>query len=224
MRAEYRENGTIEVSGTSRKEGFNRIWAGIGWPDQDTGYICIVGERLEGRYHCLWEKRGGLWELGDAALEARDRFLVDVIWVDARDDLATAYLRTLDGLCFYENPFENSSSFQPSSNPSSSDRSLFRGRDTTATVMAVPDKTLSNYRSALEKTRGLILAGRLLIHEANCPILGYTLRQPLDELLKSPVMKALVWVLTALEDAKGNGLLEPIDSDPWYANIPRSDK
>lgn len=223
MRAEYRENGSIEVSGATRKEDFNRIWAGIGWPDQDTGYICVVGERVDAKYHCLWETRGGLWELGEAALEAKDRFLVELIWVDARDDLATSYLRTMDGLCFYEEAGHMPRSLQAAANPSPSDRSLFRGRDTTATVVPVPDKILSNYRSALEKARGLIMASQLFIHEANCPLLAYTLRQPLDELLKSPVMKALVWVLTALEEVTGNGLLEPINPDPWYANIPREE-
>jgi len=223
MRAQYRENGVIEVSGTSRKEDFNRIWAGIGWPDRDTGYICVVGERADSRRHCLWEKRGGLWELGEAALEAKDRLLVELIWVDARDDLATSYLRTLDGLCFYENPADKPSS-QPVSTASPSDTSRSKSGGATAIVAPVPEKVVTNYRSALEKTRGMILEGRLLIHEGNCPLLGYTLRQPLDELLKSPVMKALVWVLTALEDAKGNGLLEAPSQDPWYANILRDDR
>jgi hypothetical protein len=221
MLAQYRENGSIEVSGTTRKEDFNKIWAGIGWPDQDTGYICVVGERTDGNYHCLWEKRGGLWELGAAALEAKDRFLVDLIWVDARDDLATSYLRTLEGLCFYE-PAADKGSARPASNIPSAP-SPFRALDSTATIAAVPEKVVANYRSALEKTRGVILAGRLLIHETNCPLLVYTLRQPLEELLKSPVMKALVWVLTSLEEAKGNGLLEPPPQEPWYTNIPRSD-
>lgn len=220
MRAKYRENGVIEVSGTTRNEDFNRIWAGIGWPDRDAGYICIVGERTDGRYHSLWEKRGGLWELGESALEAKDRFLVDLIWVDTRDDLATSYLRTLDGLCFYENLADKPPAV-PASDASPLERSQFRDRDTTATIAPVPEKVLTNYRSALEKARGVIVSGQLLIHEANCPLLGYTLRQPLDELLKSPVMKALVWVLTALEGAKGNGQLDPLLQDPWYANIPR---
>ena len=50
------------------------------------------------------EKKGGLWELGAAAVEAKDRLLVDCVWVDARDAIATSYLRTLPGLCFPEEP------------------------------------------------------------------------------------------------------------------------
>jgi hypothetical protein len=85
----------------------------------------------------------------------------------------------------------------------------------------VPEKILTNYRSALEKTRGLIMAGRLIVHERNCPRLVYTLRQPLEDLLASPVMKGLVWVLSALEDTKGNGGLNGMEPQPWYANAPR---
>jgi hypothetical protein len=49
----------------------------------------------------------------------------------------------------------------------------------------------------------------------------YTLRQPLEDLLASPVMKGLVWVLSALEDTRGNGALNGMEPAPWYANIPR---
>jgi len=100
MQAEIQADGTIAVSGVTRVETFDRIWAGIGWPDKEPGCICIIGRRPDGRLHALWEKRGGLWEMGDAALEAKNRFLVERIMVDAGDELATSYLRTLDGLCF----------------------------------------------------------------------------------------------------------------------------
>jgi len=221
MRAEYRENGSVEVSGAARQELFNRVWAGIGWPERDAGYLCVVGERPDGNYHALWEKRGGLWELGDAALEVKDKLLVECIWVDARDGLATSYLRTLEGLCFHDEgtgPLSPAEIGRPSAYHSVSATSDLKP---TATVAPVPEKILANYRSALEKTRGLIMAGRLMVHEPNCPMLVYTLRQPLDDLLVSPVMKGLVWVLTALEDTKGNGSFNRVDPDPWYANAPR---
>jgi hypothetical protein len=218
MKAEYRENGTIAVSGAARKQTFNRVWAGIGWPEQDAGYLCVIGDRPDDKYHALWERRGGLWELGDAALEAKDRLLAECIWVDARDDLATSYLRTREGLCFYENA---EIPLRPAE-PSFAVHGASPGEvKPTATVVPVPEKVLSNYRSALEKTRGLIMAGRLIVHERNCPRLVYTLRQPLEDLLASPVMKGLVWVLSALEDTRGNGALNGMEPDPWYANIPR---
>ena len=107
MHAEYLDDGTLAISGATRVETFERIWAGIGWPDLDPGYICVVGERTDGRYHALWEKQGGLWEIGRAAVEAKDSFLVERVLVDTRDELATSYLRTLDGLCFCQEPTED---------------------------------------------------------------------------------------------------------------------
>jgi hypothetical protein len=88
-------------------------------------------------------------------------------------------------------------------------------------IAPVLSRVLENYRSALEKTRGVIMQGRLLIHETNCPGILYTLRQPLEDLLKSPIMKALVWVVTALESAQGNGDLTEANQEPWYMNVPR---
>jgi hypothetical protein len=223
MRAQHMEDGTIAVSGTTRRELFNRIWAGIGWPERDPGYMCVVGERQDGRCHALWEKRGGLWELGDAALEAKDRFLVESILVDGRDAVATSYLRTLNGLCFFEGAKAQPS---PAPIPVNVPRLTppFAAGDTTATVVPVPERVVLNYRSALEKIRGLIVNGRLLIHEANCPRLVYTLRQPLEDLLNSPVMKGLVWVLTALADSAANGNLHLPEPAPWYTSPPRGGK
>jgi len=220
MRSKYLEDGTVLVTGTRTRQSFKKIWAGIGWPETEAGYLCVVGERIDGRYHALWEKKGGLWELGAATLEAKDRLLVDCVWVDARDAVATSYLRTLPGLCFHEKPPDRGArSVRGTDSPSNAPRSI--DRENTATVVPVPERATANYRSALEKTRGVIMAGNLLIHEAKCPKLVYTLRQPLEDLLRSPVVKALVWVVTALEEAGANAGLKLSTLDPWYNNTPR---
>jgi hypothetical protein len=220
MRAKYLEDGTIAVTGTKGKESFNRVWAGIGWPENEAGYLCVLGERLDGRYHALWEKNGGLWELGAATIEAKDRFLIDCIWADTRDAVATSYLRTLSGLCFHEEPLkERFTSADGVDTRARAWRSI--PERITATVLPASDRTTGNYRSALENTRGVILAGNLLIHEANCPKLVYALRQPLEDLLRSPVVKGLVWVVTAFEHAKRSGDVEVSTPDPWYGNALR---
>ncbi len=221
MRAEWCEDGGIAVSGAARQEKFKKIWAGIGWPDAKPGHLCVVGERTDGRYHAFWENTGGLTELGDAAIDCKDRFLVESIYVDSRDEVATGYLRTLDGLCFYGERGRDdlTDTRQDTARPR---WPLFRDRTTTATVAAVPDRIVTSYRSALEKTRGVIIRGKLLIHESQCPKLVYTLRQPLDDLLKSPAMKALVWVVTALENASGDPDLADVTSEPWYTNWGRA--
>jgi hypothetical protein len=228
MHAEYLQDSIIAVSGTVREERFVRIWAGIGWPDRDAGYLCVVGEREDGRYHVLSEFLGGLAELGRAAIEAKDRLLVENIWVDGKDAVAASYLRTLDGLCappgakgdnLPSPPFAKAHNLNPPFTKGGYGGILHD--EHTAIVVAVPDRITGNFRSALEKTRGVIMAGNLLIHETRCPKLVYTLRQSLDEILRSPVMKALVWVITSLEDHKGNDIPPEANPDPWYGNLQR---
>jgi len=223
MHAHRQHHGSITVSGRSRSEEFDRIWAGIGWPDDQPGYLCVVGQRTDGRPHCIWEGLGGLWELGEAAVEAKDRFLIDCVWVDTRDAIATAYLRNLNGLCFYETipPASPDVGLDPQT---CAESSHFRGKDVVTAIAPVPERITANFRSALEIVRGAIVNGRLLIHHTNCPRLLYTLRQPLEELLKSPVMKGLVWVMSALEEA-GTTVEQDLDtSGPWYENLPRHDR
>ena len=199
MHAQHLQDGIIAVTGTVREERFTRIWAGIGWPDRDAGYLCVVGEREDGRYHVLSEFLGGLSELGRAAIEAKDRLLVENVWVDGRDAVATSYLRTLDGLCappvvkadsFPNSPFAKADNlpdcpfakrdnllnpaFAKAHNlnpPFAKANNLFPPFDKggyggilhdqhTAIVVAVPDRIIGNFRSALEKTRGVIMAGQ----------------------------------------------------------------
>lgn len=223
MNGAYLEDGLIAVSGARRVETFTRIWAGIGWPDRDSGAICAVGERPDGRYHALWEQTGGLWELGEAAVTIKDRLLVESIWVDSRDSLATSYLRTVNGLCFHESSYPDQGANLGTLFRSLKDRCSEQELPTAA-VMPVPDRVTDNFRSALEKTRGTIMQGKLLIHETNCPKLLYIIRQPLEDLLQSPVMRALVWVITALDAAQGCDAAEETTTGPWYGNFSRENR
>lgn len=223
MKAYDQEDGLIAVSGARRVQTFARIWAGIGWPDKESGYMCAVGERPDGRYHALWEHSGGLWELGEAALRAKDRFLIECFWVDSKDSLATSYVRTIQGLCFYDRndgdkPLSRGTLFQ-----AVKDRAAMQELPT-ATVRPVPERVTDNFRSALEKTRGIIMNGNILIHDTNCPKLVYTIRQPLEDLVQSPVMKGLVWVVAALEAARGCEASAGQHSDPWYGNFSRDNR
>jgi hypothetical protein len=218
MRCRYTPDGTIAASGATSVVSFNAIWAGVGWPELDHGHLCVVGDRLDGLYHALWEKSGGLWELGAAAVEARERFLIDRVVLDGRDELSTAYLRTLDGLsCVAEIAKDR---VEPRLRPLKPRAATSRAALDVA-VVAVHERISANYRAALEKTRQVIMTGRLLVHEANCPRLLYALRQPLDDLLKSPAMKSLVWVLTAFEESRGAPIIGPASEGAWYSNISR---
>lgn len=216
VKAHYEHDGAIGVSGNQRIELFTRIWAGIGWPGTEPGYLVILGERLDDRYHAIWESQGGLRELGEATIEAKNRFLVENFLVDASDELATAHLRSLDGLSVA--PIEHQG-------PGSSEPFVSEPRETRdlgPTISAVNERLAQYFSSALEHTRGIILDGRLLIHEPNCPILTYTLRQTRDDVVNSPVMRALVWALISMEQTRAEPASCPSsDQASWYTNLPR---
>lgn len=224
MHAQRLPDATICVSGASNDILFTRICAGIAWPERDPGHLCVVGERsVDGLYHCLWERCGGLWELGDAAREARINFLVDCFWVDARDGIASSYVRNLEGICpspiLAHHPVAQGRGIQTAIVPPTA---LDPDLDNPAAVAPVQERILQNYRSALEKTRAAIMTGRVLIHETNCSRIAYTLRQPLETLLHSPVMKSLVWVVTALELTGENWGDIPESEGTWYGS-PKKD-
>lgn len=220
MRAQRLEDGSIGVTGRERAIVFERMEAGVGWPDLEPGYVLVVGERLDGLYHCLWERQGGLWELGSAAREARENFLVDRVWVDGSDSVSTSYLRTLNGLCFQEKSAQTvgqriigRTGFTARLPPTTEEHPI--------SVALIQEAVAVNFRSSLERTREVVMTGRIMIHEGNCPRLTYMLRQPLEAMLKSPVIKGLVWVVSALE-LTGNSSAEPAaPRAPWYANPPR---
>jgi hypothetical protein len=200
-------DGTISVSGSSRIEKFHRIQAGLGVPEQDDGYLCVVGQRLDGRYHCLWEKSGSLADLGPALIESSRTLLVEQVFMDCSDRLALEMIRTFGVSDRCEN---------------SSQAPLFgQTPEELFIVRCAQDRLVLNFRTALEKTRVLIDGGRILIHEGNCPRLMQSMGLRIQELMTSSVMKALVWVVSALETAGSADKAPHINKAPWYGNFSR---
>ena len=200
-------DGTISVSGASRTEKFGRIWAGVGLPEQDDGYLCVVGERLDGRYHCLWEKSGSLADLGRALIYASKTLLVEQVFMDCSDRLALAMIRSFGISEQGRNPSRIPRVGKPPSE-------LF-------IVRCAQERLVLNFRTALDKTRGLLDGGRILIHESNCPKLMHCLGLRIEDLMRSSVIKALVWVVNALEHAGSADKAPEIHVDPWYENVSR---
>lgn len=219
MKTTYNYDGTIMVSGSSKEERFERIWGGIGFPGTDPGYLCVIGERTDGRYHALWELRGSLAELGEAAVEAKHRLLTDVFWIDGSDEIAAAYFRTLEGLTRPPGVSQRKDPIGLMREPALRYSSQSE-QDTV--VAAVPERLVSHFRSALDMTRGLINSGKLLVHAQNCPVLLYTLRQPVDDVVGSPVSRAIVWVLSGLETSSVHDNPLSDADDMWYATLGRS--
>jgi len=216
LQARFLPDGGVVVSGPANTARFTRVWAGIGWPDREPGYLCVIGHRTDGLFHALWEKVGGLWELGDAAVEAKQRLLVECLCVDARDRLAAAYLRTVVDSGHAEGvPAEAFSGLAERVSPQPAP-CVGEGA-----VLPVPERIVENYRSALERVRTIVMRGDLLVRDTPCPKLLYALHQPVEELLQSPVMRALVWVLTMLEEAAAGDGIPRVEGPAWYGNLVR---
>jgi hypothetical protein len=192
-------DGLFAVRGEKETILFQEMIGGIGLPDREQGYFCVVGRRADGKYHCLWESQGGLWELSDAVVQAQEVFPIHEVWMDNSDEFAVSFLRGL-----HRNAGDGGSRLNVDSRP---------------VIRRVSARTESNFRSALEKTRGIILEGRLFIHEKNCPVMMYSVNRPLADLLNSAAIKALVWTVCVFESF-GIDEIPDVD-DRWYGNICR---
>lgn len=209
MQAEYLPDSTIAIAGLRSKVRFSRVVVGVGWPEQEDGYLCVVGARVDGRFHCIWESRGGLWTLGDSAKEAQSRFLPEGIILDPTDSVCSSYFRALDW-----------SGGQADDTLKSIGLTSAK-KKAEPIIIPVSKQTTDNFRSTLEMVKGMISNGRALVHTSNCPTLMYTLRRPLNDLVKSPVMKGLTWALWYLERMAVSPQALGAKDSMWYENAPR---
>jgi hypothetical protein len=215
MRASDLCDGSIAVCGHSATLIFNRILAGIGWPDAEDGALCVVGESPAGTYHALAERRGTLLELGRGVLETKSELLVECFFVDASDGISTGYLRALKG------PGERSQEARkPTGKPKTPRSGVFRrhGSRDPLVITGVRPRYRDHFRGALEAVRGIIESHKLVVHQAACPSLTFALHRPLDYMVTSPMIKALVWVITAMEVPGEDAFVGAEPEDGWYVN------
>ena len=222
MRASLKHDGLIIIHGDVRSESFTSVHAGVGWPDGEPGGVVVVGRREDGRYHILEEKRGRLFEIAGASVEIASRLLVDTFWIDSTDSVSTAYFRGEDGplgpLDARKRPLVKTFTLGTiSANRPGKGREL----DSAPIVRSVSDTILRNFRSALERVRGMIAQERALINEKRCPSIMYAMRQPMDYALASPVMAALALGLLSMVGAGDDDHALDMPRQ-WYDNRRRS--
>jgi len=217
IRVQLLFDGSIAVTGQSSTLVFSRVWAGVGWPEAEQGALCVLAESLEGVYHALAEWRGSLYDLGSAASSAWADLLVDSFWIDASDEVSTTYFRRLD--------FSLSGVKEVEAHCSSLKRPLGRPAGANGAVgpaiVGVRPTFRENFRASLETMRGISASERLAVHQDRCPSLAFALKRDLDYLLRSPVVKALVWALTAMESTRGQAAVQVGPDDVWYHNVHR---
>jgi hypothetical protein len=216
MRASDLWDGSIAVCGHSATLIFNRICAGIGWPDAEDGALCVVGESAAGTYHALGERRGTLLELGRAVVQTKAELLVDCFFVDASDEISTGYLRSLEG------PRDVTQEERKSTEkPKMSRSGVFHphGSGDPLVIAGVRPRYRDHFRGALEAVRGIIESQRLVVNQVSCPSLTFALHRPLDYMVTSPVITALVWAITAMEVPHNHAWADCEPEDGWYVNF-----
>ena len=147
---------------------------------------------------------------------------MDTFWIDSTDSVSTAYFRGADGplgpLDTGKRPVGKTFTLGTiSANRPGKGREL----DSAPIVRSVSDAILRNFRSALERVRGMIAVEQALINEKRCPSIMYTMRQPMDYALSSPVMAALALGLLSMVGAGDNKYALGMQRQ-WYDNRRRS--
>lgn len=216
MKAHLLYDGSIAMTGKQSTLIFTRVCAGVGWPESEQGALCVLAESMDGVYHAMAEWRGSLYELGTAAVNACKDLLVDIFWIDASDEVSTLYFRHLD---FSLGKIHHAKS------PRRSTR--LHHAESTKTINAVEGPSIvgvkasfrENFRASLETVRGIAASQRLAVHRECCPTLYSAMNRDLDYLLTSPVVRALVWAITAMEATREQAGVNTGSDNVWYHNL-----
>ena len=211
-------DGLLEINTPGRPPlVLDRIFASLAWPQQQAGHFIAIGVKQDGRFRVLSETSGGLLELGEAALRAKSDYMMDSIMVDERDTVSTTGLRNLEGLCFVTPPDTHRRRVVDRRRRRVDFEDL---RDSVAVIPAGREIT-GNYRGALERTRVLIMTHRIIVDENDTPTLAHDLTQPMNFVLESAPVRALVLATGSIQT--GVSMEFPVDfSRTWYKNMPRS--
>ena len=212
-------DGSIETGIGDRKQIFDRTFASLAWPEESAGHMIVCGMTPDGRLVVFTECAGGLLELGDMAIRAKNDHAIDSVIVDDRDRVSTVGLRNLEGLCFDDLPTGASRKvlWPGGCSGKSSSGSI---RDAVAVSGALKE-IINNYRGALERARILIMKRLIVIDETQCPTLSHELFQPMSYVLVSSAVRSLVLasgsVVSGVWPERQGNAKRPL----WYENMRR---
>ena len=181
---------------------YKRFFGAFGWPNvKETDiaswhWLVIAGEAEDGRIRFIEEHGGDFDDVVAAAVDTKDRLLVQRFYADDTEVEAMRAVRNHDGLSSYHHfgiddfgrkQWEHPSAHWPH----------FRNRETTSPVIAVPaDQRVSilaglnllNSRAKQEKT----------VVDVQCHWLRMSITEELERAIEHPLVKAAVWVHSAL--------------------------
>lgn len=206
------------------KEKFKRFDMGIGWldPKGDDNFarhwLVVVGQQENNEYVVAHEASGTLVDVASAAVDAKDRFLVERCWLDATVVSSSALLQSWDGLTEYKyNGYDQRKKKQYLHKPEH--WSNFRNRDTTLTLFPVPALYRADFQSCVDLFVSLLKDKRLSLRKA-CPMAWKIQGESLETLLTHPIMKAIAWPLKMMEEEQRfYGGAKTKTSLPRYGNL-----
>lgn len=218
MSAKILHDGTIEIRTCAGVHIFDRTFASLAWPEESSGHMIVCGITPDGRLAVFTECAGGLLELGDMAVRAKNDYAMDAVIVDDRDRVSTVGLRNLEGLCFDDSSDGNSEKRLKSWRAFR--KSSFADLQDAVAVCPAPREIMANYRGALERARLLIMKRRIIIDDIECPALAHELFQPMNYVMGSAAVRALV--LASGSVRTGEPAWGSQTRTLWYANMRRA--
>jgi hypothetical protein len=201
LRAEKKDDLWI-VTGSDDKREFKDIAGGIGYgdPSESGDYglnaIAVVGLQTDDHLNAIAEFVGEFDDLITAAIDMKDRLLLGRYYLDMNYESNRLRLSNADGLTHYRKR-QGSLSGRDFyvHNPSYWDH--FRGRDVTASLLAVHDDILEEFDSNVLKLQSLIKRQVMLEHDS-CVKIKHLNREDFKRGRSHPLLTAYVYAALML--------------------------
>jgi len=191
---------TLDVPGTPRWKEFvgGLAWANpSGQGSFSWHWYVVIGQQEDDAYMAIIEGKGNLTVIDAELTPLKDNLLIRRIYTDFSRYEDVRALKSGDGLVEYRSKGRDALGRKlyihtPETWPT------FRSRETTATLLPVPDHIRLDVVAGLDRMGKLATDGRFSIH-ADCVELDRARRLPLREAITHPLLQAVVWVLGILE-------------------------
>jgi len=182
---------------------FIRFDMGIGWLDPKGDdrfakhWLAVVGQHKDGYYLVAGEAYGSLADIAEAAVNFKDRFLVERTWLDSTAQASASYLEEWDGLTQYKPNGEDLRGkvkylHKPDHWPH------YRNRETVTTLHKTPAVFSNDLQGCVDLVRKL-QKDKLLKLRKVCPEAVWVVGSSLEEMLRHPLMKAFALPIAIME-------------------------
>jgi len=209
---------------------FRNFWGMLGWPDlakqgpYAQTWFALVGEQEDGQYAVMVEYGGDLGDVAKFAIDQKDIFLLNTIYVDDEDKASLEFLRDpdhCDGLTFYAQEDFNEETGLPEYRHSGSHWQYFRDDypyQVTVSLVPVQATIRLNLQSGYQRLVAMFKKDQLSI-DPLCQTTRAIIQSnsPLRDIIEHPLTKALVGGICMIELHKPGPEIKT--EPPWYGNL-----